>query len=85
MRPGIENAYRGCVPPTEHRDVFLGFSFDVVRQLVVQFLVRLRPEKHERGRNGIVNRQCSGPSPILLYSYLKATTGSTRVACRAGT
>lgn len=85
MRPGIENAYRAASRPTEHPDAFLGCSFDVVPQLVVQFLVRLRPEKQRRSRNGIVNRQCSGPSPILLYSYLKATTGSTRVACRAGT
>src|SRR5207237_6723486 len=27
------------------RDVFLGFSFEVLAQLVVQFLVRLRPAK----------------------------------------
>jgi len=26
-------------------DVFLGFSFEVVAQLIVQFLVRLRPVK----------------------------------------
>src|SRR5205823_851637 len=27
------------------RDIFLGFSFEVVAQLVIQFLVRLRPAK----------------------------------------
>jgi hypothetical protein len=27
------------------RDVFFGFSFEVVAELVVQFLVRLRPGK----------------------------------------
>src|SRR2546429_4832582 len=30
------------------RDVFLGFSFEVLAQLVVQFLVRLRPAKQDR-------------------------------------
>ena len=58
-------------------DVFLGFSLEVVAQFVIHFLVRLRPAN------------CAHPMlpsyiPILLYSYLRATMVSTRVARRLG-
>lgn len=81
----------GLPPPTEHRDVFLGFSFDVVPQLVVQFLVRLPQRNNERSRNGIVNRQCSGPisDPPLLIPQSNHRIDARRmsrghIACREG-
>src|SRR5204863_10160551 len=55
------------------RDVFLGFSFEVVAQLVVHFLVRLRPTKQrpQSQRNG-VQPVLRSHSRTLLYSYLSA-------------
>src|SRR5437016_5156024 len=67
------------------RDIFLGFSFEVVAQLVVQFLVRLRPaEQRPQSQRNRVQPMSRSHSPILLHSYLKATMGSTRMARRAG-
>src|SRR5437016_11741172 len=67
------------------RDVFLDFSFEVVAQLVVQFLVRLRPAKQRpQPQWNRVQPMFWPHSPILLHSYLSATMGSTRVARRAG-
>jgi hypothetical protein len=45
-------------------DVFLGFSFEVIAQLVVQFLVRCTQRNNDRSLRGIVNNQCSGLIPI---------------------
>jgi hypothetical protein len=66
-------------------NVFLGFSFEVVAQLVVQFLVRLRPAKQRPQPQG--NREqpmLRSHSPALPHSYLKATMGSILVARLAG-
>src|SRR5436309_15040974 len=66
-------------------DVFLGFSFEVVAQFVVQFLIRPRPAKQRPQPQW--NREqpmLRSHSPALLYSYLRATMGSTRIARRAG-
>src|SRR5215472_15950220 len=71
----------------EHNaELFLRFSFEVVAQLVVQLLIRLRPAKQRARRQ----RNREQPmlrfySTILLYSHLRATKGSTPLACRAGT
>src|SRR5256884_638044 len=66
--------------------VFVGFSFEVVAQLVIQFLVRLRPAKQRPQPQW--NREqpmLRSHSPALLHSYLRAAIGSTLVARRAGT
>src|SRR5215472_14116917 len=71
-----------CVIPCH---VFLGFSFEVVTQLVVQFLVRVRPAKQRPQPQGNrVQPMLRSHSPILLHSYLNATIGSTFAARRAG-
>src|SRR5213079_1065490 len=67
------------------RHIFLGFSFEVIAQLVVQLLVRLRPAKQRPQPQG--NREqpmLRSHAPALLHSYLRATIGSTRMARRAG-
>src|SRR5256884_3312869 len=67
-------------------DVFVGFSFDVVAQLVAQVLVGLRPAKQRPQSYG--NRQqpmLRSHSPALPHSYLRAIMRSTRVARRART
>src|SRR5207244_10022115 len=67
------------------RNVFFGFSFEVLAQLIIQFLVRLRPAKQRPQPQG--NREqpmLRSHSPALLHSYLRATMGSTRIARRAG-
>ena len=69
------------------RHVFLGFSFEVVAQLVVQFLVRLRPAKQRpQPQWNRVQPTLRSHSPALphSHSYLRATMGSTRIARRAG-
>src|SRR5437762_13300160 len=67
------------------RDVFLGFSFEVLAQLVVQFLVRLRPAKQRpQPQWNRVQPMLRSHSPALPHSYLKATIGSTFIARRAG-
>src|SRR5205807_2684893 len=64
------------------RDVFLGFPFEVVAQLVVQFLVRLRPAKQrpqpQRNREQPMLRS---HTPILLTRTSKRP--SDRRASRA--
>src|SRR5207253_8045608 len=66
-------------------DVFLGYSFEVVAQLVVQFLVRLRPAKQRpQPQRNRVQPMLRSHSPALPHSYLRATMGSTREARRAG-
>src|SRR5215472_10280847 len=71
-------------------DVFLGCSFEVVAQLGVQFLVRLRPAKQrpQPQRNRVqpmlrAHSRLSSPR-TAHYSYLRATIGSTFIALRAG-
>src|SRR5438094_152248 len=62
----------------------LGFSFEVIVQLVVQFLVRLRPAKQrpqpQRNREQPMLRSHSD----LSYSYRSATIGSVFDARYAG-
>src|SRR5205823_14141025 len=66
-------------------DIFLGFSFEVVAHLVVQFLVRLRPAKQRPQPQGNrVQPMLRSHSPALPHSYLKATIESTFIAPRAG-
>src|SRR5205823_11345352 len=66
-------------------DVFLDFSFEVVAQLFIQFLVRLRPAKQRPQPQGNrVQPMLRSHFPILLHSYLRATIGSTRIARRTG-
>src|SRR5207248_7033667 len=67
------------------RNVFFGFSFEVLAQLIIQFLVRPRPAKQRPQPQG--NREqpmLRSHAPALLHSYLRATIGSTRIALRAG-
>src|SRR5205823_5089061 len=67
------------------RDVFLGFSFEVIAQLVIHFLVRLRPAKQRPQPQGNrVQPMLRSHTPALLHSYLRATMGSTREARRDG-
>src|SRR5438874_11334281 len=64
--------------PLRHplRDVFLGFSFEVLAQLVVQFLVRLRPAKQrpqpQWNRVKPVHRSHFPPllTPTKIVAYL---------------
>src|SRR5204862_7989640 len=67
------------------RDALLGFSVKVIAQLVVHFLVRLRPAKQRPQPQW--NREqptLRSHTPTLLYSYLRATIGSTPIARHAG-
>ena len=60
------------------------FQLRVISQLIFQFLFRRVRRNDDRSRDGIVCSQGSGRIPIVCYSYLSATIGSTRMARRAG-
>ena len=81
----------GLRPPTEHRDVYLGFSFDVVPQLVVQFLVRLGPEKQRAqpqwNREPPMLRSISDPPLLIPQSNHRIDArrmSRGHIACREG-